>query len=110
MISVLLSNFQFDNYRVSYTSGTPAVSPAIKILFLQFKKNKARFRMLLVLHLEEAYRFPGASCPTEANIRGQMSHGGKCPGADVLWGECPGEADVQGADVLRRQMPKGQVS
>ena len=51
--------------------------------------------MLLVLHSEEAYRFQGSSCPTGANIRGQMSYGGKC------------RAQVQGAGVLRKQMSGG---
>ena len=53
--------------------------------------------MLLVLqhHLEKAYRFPGSSCPTGSNIRGQMSYGGKCP---------------KGADVLQGRMSVGQMS
>ena len=70
--------------------------------------------MLLVLHLEEACRFPGGSNPTGANMRGQKSYRGKCQGggrrclkgADVLLGQmsggrCPGGRCPKGANVLQ---------
>ena len=70
--------------------------------------------MLLVLHLEEAYRFPGGNCLTGANIRGKCPVGANVWGANVLrgqmsyGGECPG-ADVLGTDVLRGECPGGDV-
>ena len=65
--------------------------------------------MLLVLqhHLEEAYRFPGGSCPTGADVLRGKCPGGKCPKGQISHGdECPG-VDVQGANVLRGRCPTG---
>ena len=66
--------------------------------------------MLLVLqhYLEKAYRFPGGSCPTRANIRSQMSYGGKCPGGRCPTGANIQGANVQGADVLWGRMSRGR--